>query len=156
MDLAAWSPDIPHRMSVAKVLALTACGIGVILISSALLGVYDAQILSQAFFFAVVAIAVDLQWGYTGILSWGQSAFFGIGVYGVAIASAHYGGGVPVAILGAIIAAVLAALVAGGAGWLSFWDGAPPFFVAIVTFAIPVVFTQVILSGGTYTGPRKG
>lgn len=156
MDLAAWSPDTPHRVSVPKVLALTACGIGAILISSALLGVYDAQILSQAFFFAVVAIAVDLQWGYAGILSWGQSAFFGIGVYGVAIASAHYGGGAPVAILGAIIAAVLAALVAGGAGWLSFWDGAPPFFVAIVTFAIPVVFTQLILSGGTYTGASSG
>lgn len=150
------SLDAPRRLAVTKVLAGTISGLIAVLISSVLLGVYDLQILCQAFLFAVAAITVDLLWGYTGILSWGQSAFFGIGVYGIAIASAHYGDGALVPILGAILAIILAALIAAGAGWLSFWDGAPPFFVAIVTFTIPVIFKQIILSGGTYTGASSG
>ena len=31
--------------------------------------------------YAVVAITVDLLWGYTGILTFGQATFFGIGAY---------------------------------------------------------------------------
>jgi branched-chain amino acid transport system permease protein len=135
---------------------------GVILLAGALfassfaLGEYAQQILSQAFFFAVAAITVDLLWGYTGILTFGQSAFFGIGVYTVALALAYYVSG-PLATAGAIVAAMAAATLVGAAvGWLSFWDGASPIYVAVVTLALPVVFTQVILSGGAYTGSSSG
>jgi branched-chain amino acid transport system permease protein len=131
--------------------------LGAALLSSPLvLGEYVQQILSQAFLFAVAAITVDLLWGYTGILTFGQSAFFGIGVYTVALALAYYIEG-PLATMGAIaIAMAAAALVGGAVGWLSFWDGSSPIYVAIVTLALPVVFTQIILSGGAYTGSSSG
>jgi len=124
--------------------------------SPLVLGEYAQQILSQAFFFAVAAVTVDILWGYTGILTFGQSAFFGIGVYTVAIALAYYVQselGTAAAMLGAMVAA---ALVGAAVGWLSFFDEASPIYVAIVTLALPVVFTQVILSGGAYTGSSSG
>jgi len=124
--------------------------------SPLVLGEYAQQILSQAFFFAIAAVTVDLLWGYTGILTFGQSAFFGIGVYTVAIALAYYVQselGTAAAMLGAMVAA---ALVGAAVGWLSFFDEASPIYVAIVTLALPVVFTQVILSGGAYTGSSSG
>jgi branched-chain amino acid transport system permease protein len=127
-----------------------------LLISSVVLGDYAQQILAQAFFFAIAALTVDLLWGYTGILTFGQSAFFGIGVYTVALALAYYVEGT-VATVGAILIAMAAAALVGGAvGWLSFWDGASPIYVAIVTLALPVIFTQIILSGGAYTGSSSG
>ena len=127
-----------------------------LLASPLVLGEYAQQILSQAFFFAIAAVTVDLLWGYTGILTFGQSAFFGVGVYIVALALVYYVKG-PLATLGAIaVAMVAAALVGAGVGWLSFWDGASPIYVAIVTLALPVVFTQIILSGGAYTGSSSG
>jgi len=129
---------------------------GLVALAPWLLGDYAQQILSQACFFAIAALTVDLLWGYTGILTFGQSAFFGIGVYTVALALAHYVEGT-VATLGAILLAMaLAALVGAGVGWLSFFDGASPIYVAIVTLALPVAFTQVILSGGAYTGSSSG
>jgi len=140
------------RRIITAVLAL-----GVALLASPLvLGEYAQQILSQAFFFAIAAITVDLLWGYTGILTFGQSAFFGIGVYTVALALAYYVEGTlatAAVILGAM---AVAALVGAGVGWLSFWDRASPIYVAIVTLALPVVFTQIILSGGAYTGSSSG
>jgi branched-chain amino acid transport system permease protein len=124
--------------------------------SPLLLGEYAQQILSQAFFFAIAAVTVDLLWGYTGILTFGQSAFFGVGVYTVAIALAYYvegALGTAAAILGAMAAA---ALIGAAVGWLSFFDRASPIYVAIVTLALPVVFSQIILSGGAYTGSSSG
>jgi branched-chain amino acid transport system permease protein len=127
-----------------------------LLASPLVLGDYAQQILAQAFFFAVAAVSVDLLWGYTGILTFGQSAFFGIGVYTVALALAYYVEG-SLATIGAIVLALCAAALIGAAvGWLSFFDGASPIYVAIVTLALPVVFTQIILSGGAYTGSSSG
>ena len=124
--------------------------------SPLVLGEYAQQILSQAFFFAVAAVTVDLLWGYTGILTFGQSAFFGIGVYTVAIALAYYVEGVMGTAAAMVGAMVAAALIGAAVGWLSFFDRASPIYVAIVTLALPVVFTQVILSGGAYTGSSSG
>src|SRR5437763_5002837 len=124
--------------------------------SPLVLGEYAQQILSQAFFFAVAAVTVDLLWGYTGILTFGQSAFFGIGVYTVAIALAYYVEGVMGTAAAMVGAMVAAALIGAAVGWLSFFDRASPIYVALVTLALPVVFTQVILSGWACTGSSSG
>lgn len=130
--------------------------IAVLLASPFVLGTYAQQILSQAFLFAVAAITVDLLWGYTGILTFGQSAFFGIGVYALAIPLAYYVSGILATVAVVIGAMGLAALIGALVGWLAFWDRASPIYVAIVTLALPVVFTQVILSGGAFTGSSSG
>jgi branched-chain amino acid transport system permease protein len=127
-----------------------------LLASPVVLDEYAQQLLSQAFFFAVAAVTVDLLWGYTGILTFGQSAFFGIGVYIVALALAYYVEGTVATVAAIVVAMAAAALVGSAIGWLSFWDGASPIYVAIVTLALPVVFTQIILSGGAYTGSSSG
>src|SRR6516164_1188662 len=107
--------------------------LAVLLTSPLALGEYAQEILSQAFFFAVAAITVDLLWGYTGVLTFGQSAFFGIGVYAVAIGLAYYVQGT-LGTAGVIGAGMIGAAVIGAAvGWLSFWDRASPIYVAVVT-----------------------
>ena len=49
------------------------------------------NILVRAFLYAVVALTVDILWGYTGILTFGQSAFFGIGAYAAGLTFTHLG-----------------------------------------------------------------
>ena len=148
--------DSPGPRSRRRILVVFLVLAGILGAAPLVLGDYAQQILSQAFFFAIAAITVDLLWGYTGILTFGQSAFFGIGVYTVAIALAYYVEGT-LATAGAILVAMgFAALVGAGVGWLAFFDRASPIYVAIVTLALPVAFTQVILSGGAYTGSSSG
>lgn len=52
---------------------------------------YLLNILIKAFFFAIVALTVDILWGYTGYLTFGQSAFFGIGAYAAGLVFTHGG-----------------------------------------------------------------
>ncbi len=46
---------------------------------------YVVGLIGKFLCFAIFALAVDLIWGYTGILSLGQAVYFGIGAYMVAL-----------------------------------------------------------------------
>jgi branched-chain amino acid transport system permease protein len=120
------------------------------------LGPFSLRILSQAFLFAIVTITVDLLWGYAGVLTFGQSAFFGLGVYGVGLVLAYVAASTVGMVLGMAVGVGLAAIVAALVGWVAFWDGAPSVYPGVVTLALPIIFTQVILSGGTFTGSSSG
>jgi branched-chain amino acid transport system permease protein len=99
---------------------------------------------------------VDVLWGYTGILTFGQSAFFGIGVYAVGLIFTHLGFGTEYALLAfgaAVVGAVVAALLVG---WLAFYHGASPLYASVVTLVLPIVVTQLLYSGGTFTGSSSG
>jgi neutral amino acid transport system permease protein len=74
---------------------------------------FGAQILSPVTAaFALAAIGVNLQFGYTGLLNIGQAGFMLLGAYGVAI-TIEFGGPLWLGIILAIVASVLFALVLG-------------------------------------------
>src|SRR5437667_11131464 len=60
----------------------------VVLVALALLplyiGLYQTQLLIYGLIAAIAALGFNLLLGYTGLLSFGHSAFFGIGAYSVA------------------------------------------------------------------------
>ena len=93
----------------------------------------------------MVAITVDLLWGYTGILTFGQAAFFGIGAYAAGLVFTHIGfspghggagtrGGVGCEHGGR-----------GAGGVLSFYPGATPLYASVVSLVLPIVATQLHL-----------
>ena len=104
----------------------------------------------------MAAITVDIMWGYCGTLTFGQSAFFGIGVYALAIVFTEYGFGTwqAFAALGATLA--VTAVVAALTGWLSFYPGSTPLYASIVSLVVPIVLVQILYSGGTFTGSSSG
>lgn len=129
---------------------------GVVVVAPLLLDTYLVNILIRAFFVAIAAITVDIMWGYCGTLTFGQSAFFGIGVYALAITFTEFGFGTWQALLalGATIAVSMA--VAALTGWLSFYPGSTPLYASIVSLVVPIVLVQILYSGGTFTGSSSG
>jgi branched-chain amino acid transport system permease protein len=127
-----------------------------VVLAPSLLDTYLVNILIRAFFVAIAAITVDIMWGYCGTLTFGQSAFFGIGVYALAICFTEYGFGTWQALfaLGATI--VISMTVAALTGWLSFYPGSTPLYASIVSLVVPIVLVQVLYSGGTFTGSSSG
>jgi branched-chain amino acid transport system permease protein len=120
------------------------------------LDTFTINILIRALFLAALAMTVDVMWGYTGILTFGQSAFFGIGAYACALTFTHYGFG-PGWAIGALAAGIIAAMVlAALIGWLAFYHGASPLYASIITLALPIVLVQIIFAGGRFTGSSSG
>jgi len=128
----------------------------VLAVAPFVLDTYTVNILIRALFLAALALTVDILWGYMGVLTFGQSAFFGIGAYSCALTFSHYGFGPGWAVAAILIGIVAAMAVAALVGWLAFYHGASPLYGSIVTLALPIVMTQVVYSGGRFTGSSSG
>ncbi len=108
---------------------------------------------------AVFALSVDLIWGYGGMFTFGQAAFFGGAGYAVGILSTREAGILPlplgVAIGGAVAASALLALAIsyftfarrGGLRGVEF---------AVVTLAVSVALERLANAGGNITGGQNG
>ena len=118
--------------------------------------IYLLNILIKAFFFAIAAVTVDILWGYTGYLTFGQSAFFGIGAYAAGLVFTHSGFSTPTVFLAIGATILVSAAVGALVGWLSFYRGASPFFATVISLVLPIVLTQLLLSGGSWTGSSSG
>jgi branched-chain amino acid transport system permease protein len=139
-----------------RVLAVAVlCGAAVI-VAMAALDTYTVNILVRSFVYAATALTVDILWGYCGILTFGQAAFFGIGAYAAGIAFTYIGFSPQTAILALLAGIAVSAGVAAIVGWISFFHGASPLYVAIVTLALPIIVVQLLYSGGTFTGSSSG
>lgn len=101
-------------------------------------------------FIALVA-SYDLLLGYTGIVSFAHTMFFGVGAYGVALASVHMGPGFDALIVGTLAGILVAAILAAIIGLFSLRVRA--IFFAMITLAVAtavaVLFSQMSgLTGG--------
>ncbi|RJX41949.1 urea ABC transporter, permease protein UrtC [Halonotius aquaticus] len=101
-------------------------------------GSYAAGQTSLFLVYGLLALSLSLIWGYTGILSFGQVAFFGIAGYTYAIVSLNLGGafGQTVALPVAVAVATLSAFVLG---YFMFYGGVKNVYVAILTLVVTLV-----------------
>ncbi len=67
----------------------------------------------EAIVFGLAAIGINMQFGYTGLLNFGQSAFMAVGGYSVAVTVAELGGNFWVGVIAGLIIATLLALLLG-------------------------------------------
>lgn len=149
---------MPNRQKLRLVLLLTLAlaALLLIVIGPMFLGRFSLNVLTRSMIYAMLAITVDLLWGYTGVLTFGQAAFFGVGAYATAMVLTHIGAS-PALFVVALVAAVLVPLVLGLAvGWLSFYHGSTPLYATVISLVVPIVVTQLIFSGGTWTGSSSG
>ncbi len=131
-----------------------------------LLDTYYLSLLTQSLLYGIVALSLDLVWGYTGVPDLGHALWFGTGALSVGMMTTkldpsglvlgNYGGlgrhlaGIGI---GIAVAAAVATLVA----LLSFSQGeADPFYIAIVTLALTVVAATIYGQTSSWTGGDNG
>ncbi|MAN78518.1 branched-chain amino acid ABC transporter permease [Pelagibacterium flavum] len=102
---------------------------------------------------ALVA-SYDLLLGYTGIVSFAHTMFFGLGAYGVAIASYNFGPGWGSIGLGTLIGVAIAAVLALFIALASLRVRA--IFFAMITLAVSSAFGILISQLYTITGGEDG
>jgi branched-chain amino acid transport system permease protein len=160
-DLTSTLPaGTSQRRSASQAVGLLALpwlvAIALIVAGPWILDAYTVNILIRAFLVATVALTVDVLWGHSGYLTFGQSAFFGLGAYVLAIVFMRLGFG-PAQILTAIAIAIGgAAALAAFVGWLSFYSGSTPLYASVISLVLPIVMVQLLYSGGEFTGSSSG
>lgn len=100
---------------------------------------YNVMNLSYFLSMVFLSLSLSLIWGYTGIFSFGQAAFFGVGGYFYAIftMNSNVSSMTPV---GLLLGILMGAFVAFIIGYLMFYGGINDVFVGLITLCITVVF----------------
>lgn len=127
-----------------------------VLFGPMLLDRFTLNVLTRSMIYAMLAITVDLLWGFTGVLTFGQAAFFGIGAYAAAMILTHMGASPGLIALAFALAIIVPMLVGLVVGWLSFSYKATPLYATVISLVLPIVTTQVVFSGGQWTGSSSG
>ncbi|KAA0179884.1 branched-chain amino acid ABC transporter permease [Cupriavidus gilardii] len=104
--------------------------------------------------FVVLVASYDLLLGYTGIVSFAHTMFFGIGGYGVAIAMTRFEpgwGALLAGIVGALAVSMLLALLIG-----LFSLRVRAIFFAMITLAVATAFATLVSQLSAWTGGEDG
>ena len=91
-------------------------GVPLLLLSLAVpfvLPIYWTMILTEILIMGLLAMSFNLLFGYTGLLSFGQAGFFGVGAYTTALFLSHGGSSLLIGLLAALGAASVTAAVIG-------------------------------------------
>jgi branched-chain amino acid transport system permease protein len=116
-----------------------------------LLSDYPRALISEIFIFAIFAMSLDLLLGFTGLMSLGHAAFFGLGAYAVAILGVQFGLNAWLGVLaGVVIAGAGAALI----GFFCVRTSGIPFLMLTLAFS-QLVFS-VALKWRDVTGGSDG
>ncbi len=149
---ALLSHDLPRSRLLALLLA--ACVLGLLLTPFLFPGIKALNVAAKILVFIVLVASYDLLLGYTGIVSFAHTLFFGIGAYGVAIASAQMGPSWASLAVGVGVALGVSLLLSLLVGLFSLRVKA--LFFAMITLAVASAFLGLASQLSEFTGGEDG
>src|SRR5258707_11952105 len=117
-------------------------------------GAKSLNVAAKICVFIVLAASFDLLLGYTGIVSFAHTMFFGIGAYGVAIALTRMGPGWDAVAVGLAAGLVMAIVLAALIGLFSL--RVRTIFFAMITLAVASAFAILASQLSDFTGGEDG
>lgn len=117
-------------------------------------GVKALSVAAKVLVFIVLVASFDLLLGYTGIVSFAHTMFFGIGAYGIAIASTRMGPSWSALLVGLAGALALSFLLSLAIGLFSLRVKA--IFFAMITLAVATAFQTLASQLSDITGGEDG
>ncbi|MFD2656782.1 urea ABC transporter permease subunit UrtC [Gracilibacillus thailandensis] len=138
---------------------------------------FRLNLLGKFLAFAILAIGLDLLWGYTGVLSLGHGIFFGLGAYCMAmyLKLEATGGGLPdfmawsgmselpliwipfqYPIVAIILGILLPAIIAFMLGYLTFRNRISGVYFTILSQALVLVVVTLFVGSQNLTGGSSG
>lgn len=111
----------------------------------------SGSLASEVLIYALAALGCNLLLGYTGLLSFGQGIFFGLGSYTIAIFLTRLQMPMPVALLAAV---AMGAVGAAAVGWVAIRQRGTYF--VMLTLAFAQMFYFVAYSASGLTGGDNG
>ena len=117
-----------------------------------LLSEFKVGLIGLGLTYGLFAVGLDLAWGRTGIVSIGHAVFFGLGVYGVAIALTRHFSPELGGLIGILLAAALGVLTAA----VGQRRATNPSTMAVLTLAITLLAEKIARDWWSVTGGSSG
>ena len=117
-------------------------------------GAKSMSVAAKIVVFVLLVASYDLLLGYTGIVSFAHTMFFGVGAYGIAIASDRLGPGWPALAVGLATALALSFVLSLLIGLFSLRVKA--IFFAMITLAVASAFQTLASQLSAFTGGEDG
>jgi ABC-type branched-subunit amino acid transport system permease subunit len=97
---------------------------------------------------AIFALSEGFIWGFAGIMSFGQAAFFGLGSYAYGVSVLNIGDSTPAVGIAIAIPVLFAALL----GYFRFYGRISDAYIAVITLTVSVILYQLVnsTSGSQY------
>ena len=83
----------------------------------------------------ILTLSLALVWGYCGIISFGQTAFFGLGGYAYAVAAINFGDSTPAILLALLVPTLFAGLL----GYFIFWGRVTDVYLAVIMLTVTLI-----------------
>ena len=112
---------------------------------------HQLSLLTDLLIAGLFAMSLDLIMGYTGMVSFGHAAFFGMGAYVTGLTMLRFGLPVLPAMILGILGATVAAAVVG-----FFAIRLKSVYFALLTFAFSQIFYQIAITWTSFTGGFDG
>jgi branched-chain amino acid transport system permease protein len=146
------SEDFPRSRVLAAVLVVLLLALA--LVPFVFPGVKALNVAAKILVFVVLVASFDLLLGYTGIVSFAHTMFFGIGAYGIAVASTRMGPGWSAIGAGLLVALALSFVLALAIGLFSLRVRA--IFFSMITLAVAAAFQTLASQLSDITGGEDG
>ncbi len=146
------SNDLPKSRLLAAILMVVVAGL--LLTPFVFPGAQALGVAAKILVFIVLVASYDLLLGYTGIVSFAHTMFFGIGAYGVAIALTRFPASFSAIAVGLGCAIAVSALLAFVIGLFSLRVRA--IFYAMITLAVASAFQTLASQLSDFTGGEDG
>ena len=146
------SGDLPRSRLLSVVLILILLGLA--LAPFIFPGTRSLNVAAKVAVFILLVASYDLLLGYTGVVSFAHTMFFGIGGYGVGIAAAKLGPTWSSLAIGIAISMVVTLVIAFAIGLLSLRVRA--IFFAMITLAVASFFQILASQLSDFTGGEDG
>ena len=137
-----------HRSSISVLACTALCAGGVMY---AVLGTFALNVAADIFAVAIFAIGTNFLVGWSGVLAFGQSIFYGLSAYAVAILAIEFHIEIFVALLAGLVVSLLAGLVLGPVILRS-----RGLYLGLLSVGITQLLEQLALQGGAFTGAENG
>ncbi|HLI27270.1 MAG TPA: hypothetical protein VKZ60_09375, partial [Chloroflexota bacterium] len=113
MEAQAELTKAKARVAVGSRWVVPAAVLGLLVVAPFALPTYWLKLLTEVLILGIFAMSLDLILGYTGLVSFGHAAFFGLGAYTTGILSVRLTNHAGVTLPAALVVAGVAALVIG-------------------------------------------
>lgn len=97
--------------------------------------VFDTHTATILLVWALLAMSLGLMWGYAGLLSFGHSAYFGLGAYTYAIAALNFGESTAAVVLAVLVPAIFAVVI----GAMMFYGRISDVYMGVITLVVTLI-----------------